>query len=43
VFNNTLSYGNYFRLPGRDAYTIAVLIRKPGATSAIETKFGFRQ
>ncbi len=43
VFNNTMSYGNYFRLPGKDPYTIAVLIRKPGATRAIETKFGFQQ
>ena len=43
VFNNTVSYGNYFRLPGRAPYTIAVLIRKPGATRAIETTFGFRR
>jgi cytochrome c5 len=43
VFNNTMSYGNYFQLPGKDPYTIAVLIRKPGATRAIETKFGFQQ
>jgi hypothetical protein len=42
VFNNTVSYGNYFRLPGKNAYTIAVLIRKSGDWRAIETKFGFR-
>ena len=43
TFNNTVSYGNYFQLPGNYPYTITVLIRKPGATRAIETKFGFRQ
>jgi cytochrome c5 len=43
AFNNAVSYGNYFRLPGKDAYTIDVLIRKPGASRAIETKFGFRR
>ena len=43
AFNNTVSYGNYFQLPGKEPYTIAVLIRKPGATNAIETKFGFRR
>jgi cytochrome c5 len=43
VFNNTVSYGNYLRLPGKYPYTIAVLIRKPGASRAIETKFSFRQ
>jgi cytochrome c5 len=43
VFNNTVSYGNYFRLPGKDPYTIAVLIRKQGVSRAIETKFGFRR
>lgn len=42
VFNNTVSYGNYFRLPGKEPHTIAVLIRKAGATRAIETKFSFR-
>jgi cytochrome c5 len=43
AFNNIVSYGNYFRLPGKYPYTIAVQIRKPGATRAIDTKFGFRQ
>jgi len=43
VFNNTVSYGNYFRLSGKDPYTIAVLIRKSGDSKAIQTKFEFRQ
>lgn len=41
-FNNTVSYGNYFQLPGKYPYMIVVQIRKPGANQAIETKFGFR-
>lgn len=43
AFSNAVSYGNYFRFPGKDPYTIAVLIRKSGVARAIETKFGFRQ
>jgi len=43
VFNGTLSYGNYFELPGKEPYTITVVIRKPGASNAIETKFGFQR
>jgi cytochrome c5 len=40
VVNGTTSYGNYLQLPGAAPYTIAVLIRKPGA-GMIETKFAF--
>lgn len=43
VLNNTVSYGNYFHLPGKDPYTITVRIRRPGVTHAIETRFGFWQ
>ena len=43
VVNDTVSYGNYFRLPMKDPYTIAVLIRMPGAARPIETKFGFQR
>lgn len=43
AFDNSLSYGNYFRLPGRNPYTIAVVIRPPGAARPIETTFNFRQ
>jgi cytochrome c5 len=43
VINNTLSYGNFVRLPGRNPHTIAVLIRKPGDVQAVQTKFAFQQ
>jgi cytochrome c5 len=44
VLNNTVSFGNYFRLPsGKDPYTIAVAIRLPGAPRPVETKFEFQQ
>jgi len=43
VFNNTTSYGNFFRLSGKGAQTVAVLIRKPGEVRATETKFSLSQ
>jgi cytochrome c5 len=43
VMNDTVSYGNYFRLPGSNPYTIAVLIRKPGDATPVQTRFAFRQ
>lgn len=43
VINNIVSYGNYIRLPGKDPYTIVVLIRKSGDSRTIEAQFGFRQ
>lgn len=43
VFNKSMSYGNYFRFSGNVAYTVAVLIRKPGDDRAIQTKFEFRE
>jgi cytochrome c5 len=39
VLNDTVSYGNYFRLPANDACTIALTIRMPGAPGAIKTQF----
>jgi cytochrome c5 len=39
VVNNVVSYGNYVRLPGKNAQTIVVVIRRPGLARAIETKF----
>lgn len=41
--NDAVSYGNYFRMPGKYPYTITVTIHKPGVSRAIQTKFGFRQ
>jgi cytochrome c5 len=40
---NALSYGNYFRLPGKDPYTIDVSIRRTGALRPIATTFVFRK
>ena len=39
---NTLSYGNYFRMPAKDPYSITVHIRRPGVPQAVEAKFAFR-
>ncbi|MBK8742620.1 MAG: cytochrome c5 family protein [Betaproteobacteria bacterium] len=43
VFNNTTSYGNYFRLSGKAAQTVAIVIRKSGEVRATETKFSLSQ
>jgi cytochrome c5 len=42
TLNSIKSYGNYFRMPGKDAYTITVKIRRPGAARTIEATFAFR-
>jgi cytochrome c5 len=39
--NNALSYGNYFRMPSKDPYTITVQIRRPGMPRTIEARFDF--
>jgi len=43
TINNSVSYGNYFQLPGRDPYTVTLQIRKPGAARAIEARFDLKQ
>ncbi|MGE5168828.1 MAG: c-type cytochrome [Rudaea sp.] len=43
VLNQTVSYGNYFRMPGKQPYTIDVLIRAAGAARPIETRFDFQR
>ena len=43
TINNTVSYGNYFQMPGRDPYTVTLQIRKPGAARAIEAKFDLKR
>lgn len=40
--NNAISYGNYFRIPDKDPYTITVQIRRPGMSRTIEAKFDFK-
>lgn len=43
TFDKSVSYGNYFRMPpGKDPYTISVLVRRPGASTPVEAKFDFR-
>jgi len=43
VLNDTVSFGNYLRLPQRkDPYTIAVAIRLPGEPRPVQTKFTFQ-
>jgi len=42
AIGNTLSYGNYFRMPAKDAYSITVQVRRAGVPQAIEAKFPFR-
>jgi cytochrome c5 len=39
TINNTVSYGNYFKMPGKDPYTVTLKIRKAGAATAVEAKF----
>jgi cytochrome c5 len=44
VLNDTVSFGNYLRLPpGKDSYSIVVAIRLPGEPRPVETKFAFQQ
>jgi cytochrome c5 len=42
AIDNRISYGNYFEMPGRDPYSIGVRIQRPGATTPVTTKFGFK-
>ena len=39
---NRISYGQFFRMPGKDPYSITVRIQRPGAPPAVSTKFSFR-
>jgi len=36
------SYGNFFRMQGREPYVITVHVRRPGAAQAIEARFDFK-
>ena len=42
AINNATSYGNYFRMPGKEPCTITVQIRRPGMSRSIEAKFDFK-
>ena len=39
---DTMTYGNFVALPGRDRYTIAVAIRRPGQSRPTEVTFSYR-
>ena len=41
--NDTVSYSNYFQMPGRDPFTVTLQIRKPGAATAIEARFDLKR
>ena len=38
---DTVTYGNYFRLPGNDTYRIHVEIRQPGKAKPVTTDFTY--
>jgi len=40
--NNAVSYGNFFRMQGKEPYTIAVQIRRPGTPGPVEARFDFK-
>jgi cytochrome c5 len=42
VFNDAISYGKYYRMPGRDPYKITVHITKPGAAHPVSAEFDFK-
>lgn len=39
---NMKSYGNYFRMPSNNPYTITLSITRPGASHAVEAKFDYK-
>lgn len=39
TLNNVASYGNYFRMPSTNPYTITVKITRPGTKRPVEVKF----
>jgi cytochrome c5 len=42
TINNSVIYGSYFQMPGKDPYTVTLQIRKPGAARAIEARFDLK-
>ena len=39
AINDTVSYGNYFRMPAHETYAIEVTVRRPGAAPPVEARF----
>jgi cytochrome c5 len=42
VFNNTISYGNYFHMPGTNPYKITVHVKRPSTSQMVAADFNFR-
>lgn len=42
TINQTVTYGNYFRMPDLVPYRITIRVRPPGVEDWIETKFEYR-
>jgi cytochrome c5 len=42
AIRDTVSYGNYFRMPGKDPYAIIVQVRRPGVHQVIDARFDFK-
>ncbi len=42
VINDVVSYGNDFRISGKEAHSITVLIRRPQSPRVIETRFEYK-
>ena len=40
--NDAVTYGNYFRMQGKEPYTIAVHVRRAGQSLPVEAKFDFK-
>jgi len=43
TINNTVSYGNYFKIIGRNPYWITVQIQRPGSPRKIKARFQYRK
>jgi cytochrome c5 len=42
ALGESMSYGSFFRMQGKEPYVITVQVRRSGATTPIEAKFDFR-
>ena len=43
AFNNARSYGNYFKMEGKQPYAITVRISRPGSSRVYEAKFDYKR
>ena len=42
TINNAASYGEFFRMQGKEPYTITVQVRRGSSAAPIEAKFDFK-